>query len=92
LDWDYCLDLDRKGEALARFIYGHLVKRIGEKPLYTRSLPGFLRDIGLGHLTKGEPKRFNESLKRTVYPALDLLRDIDYRLDDRANLVFIPKN
>jgi hypothetical protein len=92
LDWDYCLDLDRKGEALARFVYGHLVKRIGEKPLYMRSLPGFLRDIGLGHLTKGEPRRLHESLKRTVYPALDLLKGIDYRLNDRENLIFIPKD
>jgi len=88
LDWEYCLELDRQGEALARFLYGHLTKRIGEKSLYMRKIPGFLSDIGLGYLTKGEPKRVNETLKRTVYPALDHLRWITYRLDDHDNLVF----
>jgi len=90
LDWEYCLDLDRQGEALARFLYGHLTKRIGEKSLYMRKIPGFLSDIGLGYLTEGKPKRIKETLKRTVYPALNLLRGIAYRLDDVGNLVFTP--
>jgi hypothetical protein len=92
LDWEYCLSLDRDGKPLTRFLYGHLLKRIGEKSVYMRSLPGFLRDIGMGYLTEGEPKRIRESLKRTVYPALDLLTNIDYRLDDFGNLVFIPRD
>jgi hypothetical protein len=90
LDWEFCLELDRKGEALARFLYGHLTKRIGEKSLYMRKIPGFLSDIGLGYLTDGEPKRITETLKRTLYPALDRLQGITYRVDASGNLVFIP--
>jgi len=91
LDWEYCLDLDRQGEALTRFLYSHLLKRLGEKPIYMRSLPGFLCDIGLGHLAEGEPKRMTEGLKRTVYPALDVVKGIQYQLDEQGNLIFIPK-
>ena len=90
LDWEYCLDLDRQGKALARFLYGHLIKRIGEKSLYMRKISGFLSDIGLGYLTEGKPKRINETLKRTIYPVLDCLRGITYRVDDAGNLVFAP--
>ena len=90
LDWEYCIELDRQGEALVRFLYGHLIKRIGQKSIYMRKLPGFLSDIGLGYLLKGEPKRVTETLKRTVYPALDRIRGITYRLDDLGNLVFLP--
>jgi hypothetical protein len=88
LDWEYCLELDRQGEALVRFLYGHLTKRIGEKSLYMRKLPGFLSDIGFSYLLKGEPKRINEMLKRTVYPALDRVRGITYWVDDSGTLVF----
>lgn len=93
LDFDFCLHLDRQGEALARFLYGHLVKRIGEKSLYQRKVTGFLNDIGFSQVT--EPKRINERLKRTVFPALDLLKDTiirHYEADDRGNLFFIPKD
>jgi hypothetical protein len=31
LDWEYCLSLDRDSKPLTRFLYGHLLKRIGEK-------------------------------------------------------------
>jgi hypothetical protein len=95
LDWDLCLYLDKQGEALARFLYGHLLKRIGQKSVYQRNLVGFLSDIGLGHLTEGEPKRVKECLKRTVYPALDLLKGEvlrTYEQDDQGNLFFIPKD
>jgi hypothetical protein len=88
LDWEYCLELDRQGEALVRFLYGHLIKRLGQKSIYMRKLPGFLSDIGLGYLLSGEPKRVTETLKRTVYPALERIRGITYRLDDLGNLVF----
>jgi hypothetical protein len=94
LDFEFCLHLDRQGEALARFLYGHLVKRIGEKPLYQRNVLGFLNDIGLGHVAQLEPMRRNERLKRVVYPALDILYGSvirQYEADDRGNLFFIPK-
>jgi hypothetical protein len=55
-----------------------------------RKIPGFLSDIGLGYLTEGKPKRINETLKRTIYPVLDRLRGITYRVDDSGNLVFAP--
>jgi hypothetical protein len=93
LDWDYCLHLDKQGEALARFLYGHLIKRIGEKSIYQRSVIGFLTDIGLGYLAKKEPMRRNELVKRTVFPALKLLTGAvlrGYEQDDRGNLFFIP--
>jgi hypothetical protein len=80
---------------LARFLYGHLLKRIGEKSQYTRNLLGFLRDIGLGYVEVLEPKRRNETLKETVYPALDRLKGQAircYELDDRGNIFFIPRN
>jgi hypothetical protein len=91
LDFDFCLHLDREGEALARFLYGHLVKRIGEKSIYQRRMIGFLNDIGFSQVT--EPKRINERLKRVVFPALDLLKGEiirHYGTDDRGNLFFIP--
>jgi len=75
---------------LVRFLYGHLTKRIGEKSLYMRKLPGFLSDIGFGHLLLGEPKRVTETLKRTIYPALNRVRGIAYRLNDSGTLVFTP--
>jgi hypothetical protein len=89
LDWEYCLELGRQSEALVRFLYGHLTKRLGEKSLYMRRLPGFLSDIGLGYLLQGEPKRVTEILKRTVFPALDRVRGITYQVDDAGNLVFV---
>jgi hypothetical protein len=89
LDWEYCLELGRQSEAFVRFLYGHLTKRIGEKSLYMRKIPGFLSDIGFGYLLQGEPKRINEMLKRTVFPALDRVRGITYQIDDAGNLVFV---
>ena len=89
LDWEYCLELGRQSEALVRFLYGHLTKRLGEKSLYMRKIPGFLSDIGLGYLLHGEPKRIKETLKRTVFPALDRVRGIAYQVDDSDNLVFV---
>lgn len=94
LDFDFALHLDRQGEALARFIYGHLLKRLGEKSIYQRSVTGFLNDIGLGHVARMETKRRNERLARTVFPALDLLKGEvirHYDVDGKGNLFFIPK-
>jgi hypothetical protein len=94
LDLDFCLYLDRQTKALARFLYGHIMKRIGEKSLYPRNFMGFLRDCGLGYIAEMEPKRRTEALRETVFPALDLLRGQaiqSYELDDRGNIFFIPK-
>jgi hypothetical protein len=95
LDFDFCLRLDRQGEALARFLYGHIVKRIGEKSLYPRNLVGFLRDCGLGHIASLPPYRRNARVREVVFPALDLLKGEairSYELDDRGNIFFIPNN
>src|SRR2546425_4550303 len=73
LDFDFCLYLDRETQPLARFLYAHLLKRIGEKSIYTRRLTGFLNDIGLGYVAKLETKRLNEMVKRSLIPALDLV-------------------
>jgi len=85
LDWDFCLWLDREQKALARFFYGHLMKRIGEKSLYPRNLLGFLRDCGLGYIADLEPYRRNVKLNETVYPALDLLKGYALRSYEAQN-------
>jgi hypothetical protein len=93
LDWDFCLWLDRQQAALARFLYGHVMKRIGEKSLYPRNLLGFLRDCGLGYIADLEPRRRNARLRDVVFPALDLLKGQairTYELDDRGNIFFLP--
>ena len=95
LDWEFCLWLDRNQHALARFLYGHLMKRIGEKSLYPRNFLGFLRDCGLGYIADMEPRRRNEQLKETVFPALDLLKGHalrSYELDARGNILFLPED
>jgi hypothetical protein len=93
LDWDFCLALDRQGKPLARFLYAHIAKRLGGKPLYMRRLLGFLQDVGLGYITHQPPKRRNEMVKGTVYPALDLVKGHAFRhyeLDNGENIVFLP--
>ena len=95
LDWEFCLWLDRQQAALARFLYGHVMKRVGEKSLYPRNLVGFLRDCGLGYIADLEPYRRNDMLKDSVFPALDLLKGHairSYELDDRGNILFFPKD
>jgi len=93
LDFDFCLYLGRESQALARFFYGHLLKRIGEKGSYTRNLLGFLRDCGLGYVADMPAWRRNEVLKAGVFPALDKVigRSIRrYEVDDRGNIFFFP--
>jgi hypothetical protein len=93
LDWEFCLWLDRQQAALSRFLYGHVVKRLGEKSLYPRNLVGFLRDCGLGYIADLEPYRRNAKVRETVFPALDLLKGQairGYELDARGNIVFFP--
>jgi len=91
LDLDFCLFLDRKVEPLARFLYAHIAKRLGDKSVYVRGVDGFLSDIGMGHVAKLPVKRRTERLKRVVFPALDLIRGqacSRYDLDDRGNIFF----
>ena len=64
LDLDFCLHLDRAGEPLARFLYAHVAKRLGDKSVYVRSIAGFLTDIGLGYLAQLPGWRQTERLKR----------------------------
>jgi hypothetical protein len=95
LDWGFALHLDKQGASLARFLYGHLLKRIGEKSMYQRNVVGFLTDIGLGHIAQVEPRRLKQRLKTTLFPALDLLKGEvirHYETDTNGNLLFIPKN
>jgi hypothetical protein len=94
LDWEFCLWLDRRQEALARFLYAHVLKRVGEKSLYPRNFLGFLRDCGLGYIADMEPYRRNAKVKETVYPALDLIKGHamrSYEIDDRGNIFFLPQ-
>lgn len=91
LDLDFCLRLDRAGEPLARFLYAHVTKRLGDKSVYVRRLAGFLTDIGLGYLAWLPAKRQTEQLKRTVFPALDMIKGQAcdrYEMDDRGNIFF----
>jgi hypothetical protein len=95
LDWDFCLHLDRQQAALARFLYGHVLKRIGEKSMYPRNLVGFLRDVGLGYLAELDPYRRNAKVRETLFPALDLLKGQairNYELDGHGNIFFIPRD
>jgi hypothetical protein len=95
LDMDFCLHLDREVEPLARFLYAHILKRLGEKSIYSRSLSGFLTDIGLGHVAKMEPMRRNERLKRVVYPALERIKGqafSHFELDGTGVFRFFPKS
>jgi len=93
LDFDFCLALDRQGKALARFLYGHLRKRLGAKAEYKRTVPGLLTDLGLGHLTQLPRMRQNEHWKRTIAPALDLVKGhaFDrYEVGDNDVVWFLP--
>jgi hypothetical protein len=92
LDWDFCLHLDRKGEALARFLYGHVTKRLGTKSLYMRDLVGFLSDIGLSHLADLPPRNRNQKVKETVYPALEAIAGkafTHWEADDKGHVFFV---
>jgi hypothetical protein len=94
LDFDFCLHLDRETEPLARFLYAHLLKRLGQDSLYVRNVIGFLRDCGLGYIADLDSYRRTVKLGEVVFPALDLLKGEairSYELDDRGNIFFIPR-
>jgi hypothetical protein len=95
LDFDFCLHLDRQTQPLARFLYAHLLKRIGLDSLYIRNLIGFLRDCGLSYIADLDSYRRHVKLTETVFPALDLLKGEaihTYELDDQGNIFFLPKS
>ena len=48
LGLEFCLHLDRQGEALARFLYGHFSNGLGRNRFTSVSYQGFFSDIGLG--------------------------------------------
>ena len=92
LDFDFCLHLDKHNAPLARFLYSHIVKRLGTKSIYMRKLLGFLNDVGLGYMATLPPKLRNQKVKQTVYPALEALRGkgfTHWEIDDDGNIVFI---
>lgn len=93
VDLDFCLHLDRQEAPLARFLYVHVATRLGEQRTYVRRLAGFLTDIGLGPMARLPARRQTERVKRTVFPALDLIQGHAcdrYELDERGNIVFYP--
>ena len=54
-------------------------------------LTGFLNDVGLGYVAKLEMKRRNEMAKRSLFPALDLVKGqamSHYELDGDGNIMF----
>lgn len=95
LNFDFCLWLDKQQKPLARFLYGHLAKRLGNtNSIYVRKVTGFLRDVGLGYVAALPLYRRNAALKETVFPALDLLVGellSQYASDTQEHLVFLPK-
>jgi hypothetical protein len=93
LDLDYCLDLDRKNKPLARFLYSHVTKRLGDKSIYTRNRLGFVSDIGLQHWLETPGKVRERNIRQVLYPALDEVKGHGFaawHTDDHANLVFVP--
>jgi hypothetical protein len=94
VDFEFCLYLDKQDLPLARFLYSHVLKRLGAKTLYQRNLPGFLNDVGLGYLACLPPSNRNQKVKQALFPALDTLRGQAYahwELDTHGNLFFISK-
>jgi hypothetical protein len=92
LDFDFCLHLDRQNKSLSRFLYAHILKRLGEKSVYTRRLLGFLSDIGMGYLAALPPRNRNQKVKQVVFPALELVKGQafrQYELDDQGNIFFV---
>lgn len=92
LDFDFCLHLDKNNAPLARFLYSHIVKRLGTKSIYMRRLLGFLNDVGLGYMATLPPKIRNQKVKQTLCPALETLRGkgfTHWEIDDDGNIVFI---
>jgi len=92
LDFDFCLHLDRQNKSLSRFLYAHILKRLGEKSVYTRRLLGFLSDIGMGYLAALPPRNRNQKIKQVVFPALELVKGQafrQYEIDDQGNIFFV---
>lgn len=92
LDYTICLNLDREGQALARFLYQHIVKRLGGNMYYVRNLEAFLNDVGVGYVLDLDTRYKNRYLKKIFYPAIDRVVEegiFRYELvDAEKNIVF----
>ena len=92
LDIEFCLDLDKKKKALARFLYSHILKRLGTNSEYVRKIPGFLSDVGLAYLLELKEKNRRQKIKQVLYPSLDVLKGhafYDYTVDPSDNIRFL---
>ncbi len=90
LDFQFCIELDKNQESLARFLYEHIIKRLGGKLYYQRNLDGFLNDVGLQYIAEKIPKRKNQDLKRTLMPTFDRITGKAFKKWERDgdNIVF----
>ncbi len=97
LDLDFCIELDKNNQALARFLYQHIIKRIGKDMYYIRDFNEFLNDVGLGYVNNNPLKDKRKFLKLTFFPAINTIvnaRKIrNYELvDNGKNIVFYSSN
>ena len=94
VDFEFCLHLDKNDLPLSRFLYAHVLKRVGSKSIYMRNLLGFLNDVGLGYIACLPPTNRNQKVKQTLYPALDAIRGqafTHWEIDGAGNIFFIPQ-
>lgn len=94
VDFEFCLHLDKNDLPLARFIYAHVLKRMGLKSMYMRNLIGFLNDVGLGYIACLPPTNRNQKVKQALFPALNALRGQAYahwEIDGVGNIFFVPQ-
>jgi hypothetical protein len=92
VDFEFCLHLDRRNQPLARFLYAHILKRLGQNSMYIRQFPGFLHDVGLGHMAELPIKARNQKAKLVLFPALGLIEGhafTKWEMDDRENIFFV---
>jgi len=94
VDFEFCLYLDKNDLPLARFLYAHVLKRVGAKSMYMRNLLGFLNDVGLGYIACLPPTNRNQKVKQSLFPALNTLRGQTFaywEIDDAGNIFFVAR-
>ncbi len=94
VDFEFCLYLDKNDLPLARFLYAHVLKRMGSKSMYMRNLLGFLNDVGLGYIACLPPTNRNQKVKQALFPALNAICGQAYahwEVDGSGNIFFIPR-
>jgi hypothetical protein len=79
LDTGFCLELDRKGEYLARYLYSYLLKKIGNAPDWEINCDKFFEWIGLGYITERPKKKKNEFINKHINPALERIKGKAFR-------------